>query len=467
MKANQAVVSITMTAQSEEKQFAYFLNLEIENILCFKDKQTLNLSNEKNSPAQWTVILGDNGVGKTTLLRCIAGMSLYEKEITTQVTQQKVKKEINVTMTFKDIYNTVVWDCYAFRPLEGEINTIYAEYYIGESLKAASRDNKAFKDTEQSKPTYLDLWSLLTYDCFLPERVLDSRCFGYSATRITNPVSLGENPITHPFANLFSDKAFLVNAEEWLLQTDYAQKSSKGERKKKLTKKLNDIKKVFRNALPDVDDFDFDFGDRWDTEAYVKFKTLDGWVRFEDLGLGYKTMIIWLLDLIIRLYERYPDSDDPLSEPAIVLVDEIDLHLHPKWQRQIMSFLTERFPNTQFIVTAHSPLVVQAAKDANIVLLRREGDRVIIDNDPQIVDNWRVDQVLTSIFDIPSARPPQLDDKLKRREEILSKSHLTDADKAELQQLREDIGAMPTGENTNDIHAMDIIRQAAKLLEEK
>jgi AAA domain, putative AbiEii toxin, Type IV TA system len=43
------------------------------------------------------------------------------------------------------------------------------------------------------------------------------------------------------------------------------------------------------------------------------------------------------------------------GEPAIVLVDEIDLHLHPKWQRQLIGFLTERFPNTQFIVTAHSP----------------------------------------------------------------------------------------------------------------
>ena len=86
-----------------------------------------------------------------------------------------------------------------------------------------------------------------------------------------------------------------------------------------------------------------------------------------------------MVDLAVRMFRRYPNSFDPLSEHAIVLVDEIDLHLYPRWQRTIMSFLSDRFPNTQFIVTAHSPLVVQAAKDANIVLLRREGDRVIID----------------------------------------------------------------------------------------
>nr|WP_242016977.1 AAA family ATPase [Trichocoleus sp. FACHB-46] len=172
-----------------------------------------------------------------------------------------------------------------------------------------------------------------------------------------------------------------------------------------------------------------------------------------------------MVDLAVRLFRRYPDSEDPLAEPAIVLVDEIDLHLHPKWQRNIMNFLTERFPNTQFIVTAHSPLVVQAAKDANIVLLRREGDRVVIDNNPEIVENWRVDQVLTSVFELPTARPADLEPLLARRQELLSKARLSKADKAELQELEAQIGALPTAETPEDIKAMDIIRRAAKLLE--
>ncbi len=54
-----------------------------------------------------------------------------------------------------------------------------------------------------------------------------------------------------------------------------------------------------------------------------------------------------------------------------------------------MSYLTERFPNTQFIVTAHSPLLVQAATDATLVVLRRKGDHVIIDNTPKAISGWR------------------------------------------------------------------------------
>ncbi len=69
----------------------------------------------------------------------------------------------------------------------------------------------------------------------------------------------------------------------------------------------------------------------------------------------------------------------------MVLVDEIDLHLHPRWQRDLIGFLTARFPNAQFIATDHSPLIVQAAADANIALLRREGDHVVNDNNPETI----------------------------------------------------------------------------------
>jgi len=66
---------------------------------------------------------------------------------------------------------------------------------------------------------------------------------------------------------------------------------------------------------------------------------------------------------------------------------------------------------------------------------------------------------------MPSARPPQLDDLLKRREKLLTKSRRTKAEKLELQELESKIGILPTAENPEDIKAMDIIRRAAKLLE--
>jgi len=178
-------------------------------------------------------------------------------------------------------------------------------------------------------------------------------------------------------------------------------------------------------------------------------------------------MIAWVIDFSSRMVERYPNSPNPLAEPAVVLVDEIDLHLHPKWQRELIGFLTDRFPNTQFIVTAHSPLIVQAAPDANLVLLRREGDHVVIENNPETIRGWRVDQILTSeLFGLETARPPDMEKLLMRRQELLIKSRLTKANQKELEEINDKLGQIPTGESFEQAKkTMDLVEKSLKLIE--
>ena len=176
-------------------------------------------------------------------------------------------------------------------------------------------------------------------------------------------------------------------------------------------------------------------------------------------------MIAWVVDFACRMVERYPDSPDPLAEPAVVLVDEIDLHLHPKWQRELIGFLTERFPNTQFIVTSHSPLIVQAASGANIALLKREGDHVVIENHPETIRGWRIDQVLTSeLFGLETARPPDEEKLLLRRKELLTKPRRTKADREELEQIEEKLGPIPTGESFEQAQTMALIQESIAFL---
>jgi hypothetical protein len=155
-------------------------------------------------------------------------------------------------------------------------------------------------------------------------------------------------------------------------------------------------------------------------------------------------------------------------------VDEIDLHLHPTWQRKIIGFLSERFPNTQFVVTAHSPLVVQAAPaDANVALLKRvavEGgeDYVEIHNHMRPQGHLRVDQLLTSeLYGLESARPPALDALYAERDRLLDQDVLSEADEKRLAAIREEIDALPGGETPDDLRAMEIIRRAAKHLEKE
>jgi len=267
------------------------------------------------------------------------------------------------------------------------------------------------------------------------------------------------------FAAFLDDHISLRDPEDWMLTADYNARL-RGRKAKRFEAFAKRVREALISILPEVADIRIRAADEPGGSPRVEAKTPDGWVPLRRLGFGYQSQIAWLVDFASRMFERYPDSPDPLAEPAVVLVDEIDLHMHPRWQRQIIGYLTERCPNTQFIVTAHSPLVVQAAADANIVLLRREGDHVVIDNHPEVMTNWRVDQILTSeLFGVDSARPPQIEAPLKERRALLAKTKLSGRDRARLAELEAQIGELPAGESAEDRRAMDLIRRAAAKLE--
>ena len=187
-------------------------------------------------------------------------------------------------------------------------------------------------------------------------------CYAYGAGRRSRVGPFDRELLELERDGIFLEDTSLLNAEEWLLQLDYS--ASKPSRiQKRQRNRLGMVKEILIRVLPGVSDIRISEPDEQLTTPTAEFETPYGWVHLRDLGYGYRTMIAWIVDLARRMFERYPRSSDPLAEPAVVLVDEIDLHLHPKWQRELIGFLTERFPNTQFIATAHSPLIVQAASE--------------------------------------------------------------------------------------------------------
>jgi len=299
----------------------------------------------------------------------------------------------------------------------------------------------------------------------IPDYLMDGLCtLHYGASRRMPPV-VGMHDRDRRVGIFLDDDVALRDPEEWLLKADYNARlhGADAERFEAFAKRVED---ALIHILPEVTDIRIVASDEPGGSPRVEAKTPDGWVPLRRLGFGYQSQIAWLVDFASRMFERYPDSPDPLAEPAVVLVDEIDLHMHPRWQRQIIGYLTDLCPATQFIVTAHSPLVVQAAEGANIVLLRRDGDHVVIDNDPEVLRNWRVDQILTSdLFGLESARPPQIEAQLEARRALLAKPKLSSRDRARLAELESQIGELPAGESAEDRRAMELIRRAAEKLQ--
>lgn len=95
----------------------------------------------------------------------------------------------------------------------------------------------------------------------------------------------------------------------------------------------------------------------------------DETLAIEQLSDGEKCMLALVGDLARRLVLANAGSSSPLDEPAVVLIDEVDLHLHPGWQRQVVERLRETFPGCQFVLTTHSPQVLSTVSAQSIRLL--------------------------------------------------------------------------------------------------
>ncbi|HWK02823.1 MAG TPA: AAA family ATPase [Puia sp.] len=425
----------------------YFLNLEIENFRCFKIRQKLDLSDGKGNWKKWTVILGDNGTGKSSLLELLATSEIEEhisKDNKDNVFGPIAKISGSTKATFP-LNNSSIGFC-----------DIGLNIYWVHGRQGGEFSDLISISFSQNYPFRVNIYN--------DKRLKKLLCFGYGANRKMGTGSLSKL-MDNNSETLFDDNARLINAEEWLLQLDYAASKESDVRSFAINKR-NQVKEILIDLLPDINDIRFSTPTKENLNSFVEFQTPFGWVNIQQLSLGYKTMVAWMVDLAARMFERYPDSDNPLAEPAIVLVDEIDLHLHPKWQRKIFDYLSDKFPQTQFIVTAHSPLVVQSAPiDANIVLLRKEGDHVVIDNELASVQNWRLDQILTSdLFGVDSARGNEAERKLEERKRLLGQKNLTKEEEKRLEELNSFTNKLPTAYNMEDMEAMSLVREAAEYL---
>ena len=100
-------------------------------------------------------------------------------------------------------------------------------------------------------------------------------------------------------------------------------------------------------------------------------------LEIDQLSGGQRAVLALAADLAARMTQANPHLDAPLNSEAIVLIDEVELHLHPSWQQRILKDLRRTFPNTQFIVSTHSPQVLTTVEPEHIVELARENGRIV------------------------------------------------------------------------------------------
>lgn len=377
---------------------SYFKSLTIEKVKCFKDKQTLDLSGGNSKPSQWTVIIGNNGTGKTTILQCLAGLEpvLFESFIS------KGNIQFNSAQKGKVIPN-ISGGGLKLASLDSNY-TIQCSIFFGKKLTQNNRfqELKNF-GIKSSKMDFTDHF----------QKIGNLKVYYYPANRSIKKVSLTKEDLEKGI-----ETTEILDAEEWLMQLDYA--SRKGAPNAKPT--LNKVKKILINVLPEIKALRPKTKEGQGFSNYVEAETPYAKVPLKELSYGYLVMIAWIVDLAKKMVDRYPESPNPLSEPAVVLVDEIDLHMHPEWQRNIIGFLSKHFSNTQFIVTAHNPLIVQSVDKVNIVLLQRDNDKTKISNHVnKSFKGWSVEEVLNDLMGMEKTKSDQYISLIKQFEDAQQK----------------------------------------------
>jgi len=174
----------------------------------------------------------------------------------------------------------------------------------------------------------------------------------------------------------------------------------------------------------------------------IAMTTSSGDVPFDDLSQGMISIFNWLGVVIQRLYDVYPDAENPAHEPAIVLIDEIDAHLHPDWQRRLVELARKYFPNVQVIATSHSPLLAGALQREEIIVLERDPDtrevtQIMVSQDTYGLGS---DLLLTSsIFGLQVDRNPEAERQIIEYLRLFQKFKRTPEEEAQMVALEDQI----------------------------
>ena len=231
------------------------------------------------------------------------------------------------------------------------------------------------------------------------------------------------------FTTQFDEAEPLSVFEQWLVYLDYRiSKNKDPQAAKQQEMGINAINQL----LPK--------GARFDSvsaEGRILFHIGAGLVSTIGLSDGYRSILALAGDLVWRMILAFPKSDNPLHEEGVVLIDELDIHLHPSWQRDIAGFLKEQFPKIQFFVATHSPFVAAGAgTDAMTYRFINEGGKTKAE-EVENVAFMSVEHILQSdAFGLVSTFSPETQKKLDKYEELNRKgSQRSRSENSEYQEL--------------------------------
>ena len=373
---------------------------------------------------RWNLLLGDNGSGKTTILRAIAFALCGEIGPGLERAAQRL--------------------------LRAEASEGLIEIHMSGSRYRTVLTRFARSRVDIQSPR---LSAVQEGNCLA---IGFPALRGIAERRISGPGPAGgRKPVIDDLLSLArgTPDNRLDDLKQWLVNTEYRARSSQRLDTplpiRHMFNLFNSLDGALKISFAEIDPETFDV---WVT-------TPDGTIPLEQLSQGVTSVMGWLGYIAQRLFEVNGDSRSSLLRPAVILIDEIDAHLHPIWQRQIVPLVSENFPSIQVIATTHSPLLVQNLSSHNVLVVTRDPDdarHVIVTRSREEPSAMQTDELIMSgYFGLDSTRPIRLIEDIDRYGELSSSPAATAGDVAELERLRRELPPRLGGTRLNADQSLD------------
>lgn len=412
--------------------------ITLDNIKCFQHNEFVftrdpKIRSSRAKPYRWITLLGENGVGKSTILQALA-LSLAGPEAAKEllprpagwVRDQKHPGKLTVTLHKEDL------DTGTFGEDKRRQTFSYSYFVTGSSAVeiGSTKDKQIYTEPALvEEPTKILSW--LRANAFASGSQ-GWFAVGYGAfrrlTRLNQVIvpSLEQPKRSNNFFTQFNEDTSLSSFERWMVYLDYrlAKDDTDTEAKQ--------MKKVGENAIVRLLPGDVNIAGVTN-QGVIEFLVNGQKVPTVSLSDGFRSVIALAGDLIWRLLQAFPSSEDPMSASGVVLIDELDIHLHPSWQRNISGWLQQVFPRLQFFVATHSPLVAAGAGEDSLTLrIHTENECVQITEIPYRELSADVDRTLQSpAFGLRSTYPSLTEQKIERYHELGRKKEKLKRDEVE------------------------------------
>ncbi len=418
--------------------------ITLNNIRGFTDLH-FNLTRPDGSHAGWTVFTGDNGSGKSTLLKAIAvGLTgkdtaralqpSFHRWIRNGANQGSIQIEIVRTPDDDQFADSGRTQSSSIFPAEIELKNGGKETSLLAVVPSGKASNYQAPDRSIWSPSATG-WFACGYGPF-------RRVFGASSEAMQQMIS----PSTARFATMFQEAASLAEADRWLRDLKYKELENKQAEREQLAVLLLLLKD---DLMPNRITID-----RVDSDGLWLVDRNGVQLAWSEMSDGYRAALALMTDIVRHLIGAYgitglTDKDEIgrlfIKRSGVVLIDEIDAHLHPEWQQKIGFWLKRHFPNIQFLVTTHSPIICQAADPNGLFVLPEPGSGAephpLTEEEYRKVIASRPDTILlSSAFGLQNTRSPRAVEGRAAFSKLVAKkragANLTEDESSKMEQLK-------------------------------